>query len=354
MSSGADESRDRALPGEGSVEDWRGSGGSRLPVTKSTPGPAQDLDTRRPERLTAREGVSLRREMMDPTVERGANSVRWDEARRRWREYVEETAATSLVFEGPEGQRGYSDRSHRWSPEYRERQYARLKDMERGIEAFYDDPWTALLTFTASSSEVPNPVDHLEQLADGRAAVIQALRRVLDDRTWDYWWVLEPHESGYLHLHLAVVVEGAIPDVAFRPVMDAHVRQVPAAGREAHRVDPDDPDDDGAVEVRNGREIENLAAYLNSYLGGYDTEALEMPEHEQAAAAVLWATGKRQIGASRRLRRFMKGNVMPEDRDEPWEFVAILDADGEERPIDSGAPGGVDTFETRVSWGPPG
>ena len=79
-----------------------------------------------------------------------------------------------------------------------------------------------------------------------------------------------------------------------------------------------------------------------------------MPENEQAAAAILWATGKRQIGASRRLRRFMQGNVMPEDSEEAWEFVAILDADGEERPIDSDAPGGVDTFETRVSWGPPG
>ena len=333
MSSGADD-----RPG---VE----TGGSRLPVSKSTPGPAQDLNTRRPERLTASEGVTLRREMMDPTVERGADSVRWDEARRRWRQYVEETAATSLVFEGPDGQRGYSDRSHRWSPEYQERQYARLKDMERGIEAFYSNPWTALLTFTASSDDVPNPVDHLEQLLDGRAAVIQALRRALEDRTWDYWWVLEPHESGYLHLHLAVVVEGAVPAVAFRPAVEAHLRQVPAAGREAHA---------DAVEVKSGREIDNMAAYLNSYLGGYGTEALEMPENEQAAAAILWATGKRQIGASRRLRRFMQGNVMPEDSEEAWEFVAILDADGEERPIDSDAPGGVDTFETRVSWGPPG
>lgn len=333
MSSGADD-----RPG---VE----TGGSRLPVSKSTPGACDDLETRRPERLTAREGVTLRREMMDPTVERGADAVRWDEARRRWREYVQETAATSLVFEGPEGQRGYSDRSHRWSPEYQERQYARLKDMERGIEAFYDNVWTGLLTFTASSDDVPNPVDHLEELLEGRAAAIQALRRSLEDRTWDYWWVLEPHESGYLHLHMAVVVEGAVPEQAFRPAVEAHLRQVPAAGREAH---------EDAVEVRSGREIDNMAAYLNSYLGGYGTEALELPENEQAAAALLWATGKRQIGASRRLRRFMQGNVMPEDKDEAWEFIAVLDADGEEHPVDPGAPGGVDTFETGVMWGPPG
>lgn len=319
------------------------TGGSRLPVTNSTPAPLDGPESRRPERLTACEGVTLRREMMDPTVDRGADAVRWDEARRRWREYVQETAATSLVFEGPEGQRGYSDRSHRWSPEYQEEQYAKLKDMERGIESFYGDPWTALLTFTASSDDVPNPVDHLEELLEGRAAAIQALRRALDDRTWDYWWVLEPHESGYLHLHMAVVVEGAVTEETVRPAVDAHLRQVPAAGEEAHA---------DAVEVRSGREIENMAAYLNSYLGGYGTEALELPENEQAAAALLWATGKRQIGASRRLRRFMKGMEVPGE--EGWEFIAVLDADGDEHPVDPGAPGGVDTFETGVMWGPPG
>lgn len=319
------------------------TGGSRLPVTNSTPEGGDDAHPRRNKRLTAQEGVTLRREMMDPTVERGADSVNWDEAIRRWRCYVEETAATSLVFEGPDGQRGYSGRSHRWSPEYQEERYAKMKDMERGIESFYSNPWTGLLSLTASSDDVPNPVDHLLEVVEGRAAAIQALRRALDDRTWDYWWVLEPHESGYVHLHVAVVVEGAVTEEQLRPAVDAHLRQVPAAGEKAH---------EDAVEVKSGREIENLAAYLNSYLGGYGTEALEMPEHEQAAAALLWATGKRQIGASRRLRRFMKGEQgLP---DPGWECIAVLDAEGEERPIDSDAPGGVDTFETGVMWGPPG
>lgn len=317
--------------------------GSRLPVTKSTPRACYDPETRRTERLTAQEGVTLRREMMNPTVERGADSVNWEEAVRRWRQYVEETAATSLVFEGPDGQRGYSDRSHRWSAEYQEQQYAKMKDMERGIEAFYENPWTGLLSLTASSDEVAQPVDHLLELLEGRAAAIQALRRAFDGRTWDYWWVLEPHESGYLHLHIAVVVEGAVDESAFRPAVDAHLRQVAAAGEEAH---------ENAVDVRSGREIKNLAAYLNSYLGGYGTEALEMPEEEQAAAALLWATGKRQIGASKRLRGFMQGDQpLPEPG---WECIAVLDAEGEERPIDSDAPGGVDTFETGVMWGPPG
>ena len=240
--------------------------------------------------------------------------------------------------------RAYAERTHRWSPDYQEERYAKLKDMERGIESFYDRMWTGLVTLTASSEDVPAPADHLDALLGGRAAALEALRRSLDGRTWDYWWVLEPHESGYLHLHLAVVVEGPVRVADLRPAVDAHLRQVPAAGEAAH---------ESAVEVREGREIRNLGAYLNSYLGNYREDALDAPESYQMAAAILWATGRRETGASRRLRAFMQGEELP-DPDGEWELVAVVDADGEERPVDSSMPGGVDTFETEVRWPPPG
>lgn len=280
-------------------------------------------------------------------VERGADVVTWETATERWREYIRKTEGTSLVFEDASDRenRCYSQRSHRWSADYREREYAKLKDMERGIEDFYSRPWTGLLSLTASSKQVPNPVDHLGQLLDGRAAVLQALRDSLDGRTWDYWWVIEPHESGYAHLHVAVIVEGPVTEEQLRPAVDAHLRQVPAAGDLAHR---------DAISIQPGREIGNLAAYLNAYLGGsYGTNALDLPEHEQALAAVLWATGKRQIGASRRLRRFRKGDVELEDPESTWEFVAILDEDGDEHPVDPAEPGKVDRFVTEVRYPDP-
>lgn len=272
--------------------------------------------------------------------------VDWSTAVSRWRDYIEETAGSSLVFEDrsdPEGPRRYADRTHRWSPDYQEERYAKLKDMERGIERFYDRMWTGLVTFTASSREVSAPVDHLDELLQGRAAALEALRRSLDGRTWDYWWVLEPHESGYLHLHLAVVVEGPVRRRDLRPAVEAHLRRVEAAGEEAHEE---------AVEVRSGREIRNLGAYLNSYLGSYREDPLDAPEEYQAAAAVLWATGRRETGASRRLRRFMQG-FPPEASEGDWALVAVIDVDGEERPVDPDVPGGVETFTTEVRWPPP-
>lgn len=305
---------------------------SRLPETNCT-------EARR-HRLTARSGVSIRRECRDPTVRQGVDAVTWRRAIAKWRSYIEETRGTSLVFEACDGSgdRTQADRSHRWSPDYQERRYARLKDMERGIDEWYGRATTGLVTLTASSREVPAPIDHLDALLSGRKAALEALRRSLSGRVWDYWWVLEPHQSGYAHLHLAVVVEGGLRELDLAPAVDAHLRQVDAAGEEAHA---------DAVEVIERGEIDNLGAYLNSYLGAYRRDPLNAPEEYQALAAILWATGRRETGASRRLRRFMKGSPPP-DPVRDWQLIAVKEPDGTERPVDAEAPGGVDTVETSV------
>jgi hypothetical protein len=40
----------------------------------------------------------------------------------------------------------------------------------------------------------------------------------------------------------------------------------------------------------------------------------------------------------------------PEPEDD-WELVAMVKADGTERPVDSAAPGGVETVTTEVLYG---
>lgn len=308
------------------------TGGSRPPQTKST--------VPRRTRITAKEGVKLRKEVADGTVDRGATAHDWGTSIRRWRSYIERTRETGLRFDEVGGEATiYADSTHRWSPDYQERQYAKMKDMERGIEDFYSDIWTGMVTLTASSDNIA-PVDHLQELLDGRQKALAALRRALNGRTWDYWWVLEPHASGYLHLHLAVVVEGPVTEETLRPAVEAHLRHCEPAGEEAHA---------DAVDVRPGREISNVAAYLTAYLGDYRSDPLEAPEHEQAANAILWATQRRQTGASKRLRDFMQADE-PET-DSEWELVAIVDGDGEERPVDGRQGGGVETEETVVKWG---
>lgn len=309
------------------------AGGSRPPQTNST-------DPRR-TRITNREGVKLRAEVENASVDRGATAETWSTAVSRWRSYIEKTRETSLRFDQVGGEATvYQQSTHRWSPDYQEQQYARMKDMERGIEDFYEEIWTGMVTLTASSDGIA-PVDHLHELLDGREKALAALRRALDGRTWDYWWVLEPHESGYLHLHLAVVVEGPVRESTLRPAVEAHLRHCGPAGREAHA---------DAVDVRPGREISNVAAYLNAYVGEYGESPLDAPEHVRAFNSITWATGSRETGASRRLRKMMKaGGEIEEAAEEEWELTAVVDDDGE-HPIDKEAPGGVRTFQTEIRY----
>lgn len=296
--------------------------------------------------ITDRAGVQIRLELDNPTPESGATVVDWGTARDKWATYIKRTRGTSLRFDTVDGSKtAYHDSTHRWSPDYQEARYAQLKDMERGIDDYYGSSlWTGMVTLTASSDGIA-PADHLLELLEGRRTALSALRRSLSDRTWDYWWVLEPHKSGYLHLHLAVVVDGPIVEAQLQPAVDSHLRNCEPAGPEAH---------EDAIDIRPGREIGNLAAYLTAYLGDYRNDPLEAPENVQRANALLWGLQKRETGASRRLRAMMQADNPEPDKD--WELTAVVDSDGEERPVDTEVPGSVDTIVTEVverETGPP-
>jgi hypothetical protein len=228
------------------------------------------------------------------------DAVRWGEAVHRWRDYIRESRETSVVFEHAEGDRVKGGSPNRFDPEYADKQYAKLKDLERGLRENWGKLlYTAMLTFTASSTteggEPAPPVDHLEDLTGTWEAVRRELNRVLEGREWEYLWILEPHKSGYLHRHLAVFVKGPVNRGEFAPVIEAHVQNCDRAGWDAHDVE-----DDSTISVkhvgadRNQEEIGNLGTYLAEYLGTYGEDALEAPEHQQLANALLWGTGKRR------------------------------------------------------------
>ena len=312
------------------------------------------------EPLTERDGVRLREEVRAWGDVDGDRPTTWGGTLRAWREYIEETGSTRPVFEN-----GYGDRvvgrarPHRFDPEYSDKQYAKLKDLERGISRAYGRRLhTAMLTLTCSStrpgSSLPRPpVDHLDELNESWEAVRRALSRVLDGRRWEYLAILEPHKSGYLHIHVAVFVEGVVTASTFAPVIEAHVRNCEGAGWEAHDVD-----DDSTISVRHaGRDrdgggdgLDELAIYLAEYLGCYGDDPLDAPEQQQMANAVLWATGRQRWRPSQGAQQYMKTNAGESLGD--WELVAVETEEGEIRPAVPGA--GVETFVTSTDPPPEG
>lgn len=300
--------------------------------------------------LTERDGVTLRTEVRDYYDITGDRARSWDGACEAWRAYIEDKRDVMTVFENEAGQRARGSKPHRFHPEYADKQYAKLKDLERGIsEAYGKRLHTAMLTFTASSrpeGEPLPPVDHLDGLLESWDAIRRALDRQLDGRRYERLAILEPHKSGYLHCHMAVFVDGPVSTETFAPVIDAHVRNCDFAKSEAHDVR-----DDGVISVRHaGRDrdldddesLDELAIYLAEYLGTYGDDPLEAPEHVQMANTVLWATGRQRWRPSNGAQSYMA--TEPRHEESEWHLVGI-EKDMEFYPAESGS-GGVETFVT--------
>jgi hypothetical protein len=212
---------------------------------------------------------------------------------------------------------------------------------------------TVMLSLTASSTTDDGGarpvVDHLYDLEASKDAVNTALSRVLDGRRWERVVIPEQHKTGYIHWHWAIIVEGPVEAGDFRPVIDAHLRNCPAAERDAHQILPGEPKN-SAVSVRE--DGESLPAYLMSYTLGdgdeYGHDPLQAPEERQMMYAVLWATNKRYWRPSNGAQQHMTLDLEPAEGE--WELIGLHDGrSGELREV-SGSTGGVTMFET---WDPP-
>jgi hypothetical protein len=336
--------------------------------SKSNPADRQDdgdtSSTRRSlfQPLTRREGVSLRAELEEIVeAEATGQPVSWREAVWRWRDYIKDKRGTETVFRNTAtGETAAGSKPHRFAPDYANKQYAKLKDLERGLRADYGKRLhTALISLTASSTDEQGqprpPVDHLDDLLSSQSGVMRSLRRVTGDRRAERLVILEPHESGYLHLHIAVFVEGVVMPEEFQPVIDSHLENCATAGEQAHQILRDDPQA-SAVSVnhvggdRDDGSVQNLGTYLAEYLGTFGDDPLDCPEYVQMANALLWATKKRRWRPSNGSQTYMKPDPSP-DAESAWEIHAMRDENGNEYEI-TNTSGTIETFETEKP--PPG
>jgi Putative rep protein (DUF1424). len=323
--------------------------------------------------LTDRDGITLRKEVLDldhRNIDEN-RSISWNGAINRYRDYIRDKRNVSTVFEhGETGETATGSSPHRFDPDYSAKQYAKLKDLERGVQArFGKRLHTGMLSLTASSTPNGDPlpcVDHLDELLSSWSAVSRALRRVLDDRRSARLAILEPHpgdgaNNGYLHIHIAVFVDGYVKPETFQPVIDAHLRNCDLATADAHTTDDiqirhagADRDPGYLHSLAEGIEHDSdqlgeLAIYLAEYLGTYgDDDPLEAPEHVQAANALLWATN-RQRWRPCSTAQFLMAYSGP-DTATDWQVVGI-ETNGEFIPCD-GTRGGVDTFVTGSQYPP--
>ena len=264
-----------------------------------------------------------------------------------WRDWLQSPIyqAGHIEFENGNGEIGRTKVENSYMESYSSRYYARLKDLERGVRRRFgeDDVTTVMLTLSASSDNANGgkrcPADHLREIAEGWKTARKQLPHILGDREYVYARVLEPHESGYGHMHIALFIcdpGGEVSADDFRPFMRSYTGNVPPAGTDAHSNTPcayhdhgdgwddargDCEDCDSPVSVND--DVENVGSYISEYIGIFGDETLERPLTEQMFYATCWATRSRRLDFSNSAQEIISGEefrretgLRPEDRGE--------------------------------------
>ena len=323
----------RVDPGapDGSTGCSRPSKNNRQEAHESLNGGDSDLDSSdlpgstglRP--LSVRQGVSLRDEAvvidtgdgyrvsvdgLDPTDRPdGDRKARpWYSVVNAWRDWMNSPIYQSghITFESSDGEVVRTQVENSYMESYSSRYYAKLKDLERGVERHYGDVTTVMLTLSASNENAEGgqrcPADHMREIAAGWDTARKQLPHILDGYNYCYARIWEPHQSGYGHQHVAVFVEDDGGDLAaedFQPFMDSYVGDTPGAGSEAHSVQGD------AVSVND--DVENMGSYISEYLGIFGEEALDRPVSEQMFYATCWATNTRRLDFGQKGQEIISG-----------------------------------------------
>lgn len=318
-------------------------------------------------------------------------------------EWYIEQEESQLVFESPEGEEVTAPVPNSYSDEYGRQHYGRLKDIERASLEEAETLHTVMLSLTASTTKEngqQRPLgDHLQGIQDSWSPYVRReLQRVLSregfdryERELDYdlvnglgwlfdegpakWWeyatVIEPHggggdATGYGHFHVGVFLSHPVGEETFHPVVEKHIEKCEYAGREAHDLGAEDPEERpislnevDPETVAEGEEIGNLGSYLSEYIGGFSGELEERPLYELVFQATCWAQGRQRVRYSRganklaeqgRAIRAANGETTIPSPEPGWSVEAIENREsGERRPP---ATGGAD-YMVSILDGPP-
>jgi hypothetical protein len=323
-------------------------------------------------RVETNQGKRIRADKVDEFVDSSEigdrEAVDWVTAINEWRDWLASSLYKSghIRFESSDGEVARCKAEHSFMESYAEKYYARFKSVSRAARLRWGSDYKVdMLTFSATNENglggFRAPVDHMREIADGFDTARKQLYHVLDDEDWCYLKMWEPHESGYGHMHLAILRSGntELSESDYAPVMESYVDNVVGAGSEVHL------DTDGgavATDDDRGDSVDDPASYLIKYLGAFAENQCEesfqvddLPDgnganremHEQMFYAVCWASNTRRVEMSQKAADLAKIDqwrqetyTMPEDRGESpdgssdkveWEMThsVTVSSDGE-------------------------
>jgi len=277
--------------------------------------PRTHADEVREQYLSARAGTNLRQEAV--TVK--GRAATWETVREEFEDYIWRQWKAAKTWSD---EKGVTPSSHRFTTKASKDRYGRTLGADRAARRLWGDDVTAVHVVRAARKfgeydQPQPPADYLADLLSGNANVYRAYDRHIEDNhglTKARLSVLEPHKSGYPHLHDALWVhdpEDVLDETDIYPALDSHLSAVPQAQSKNHgpsavdvrhnpdrRAYPSDPEDVPPASA--------LPREMTKYLGGLTspesdtTPSQNVPNVLQKDRgilrfyALLWACGVRQ------------------------------------------------------------
>ena len=203
--------------------------------------------------------------------------------------------------------------THRWHEKYRNRTLARFYKFNDWWELQGKPPLTLLTLTTYQDGKYSR--DQVGGYTIGESfSVLKAswdkLRKMLRGRIichpFDYLWTLEPHLTGYPHMHIAII--GTLDDIQKEKVKTLWCDDY-NAGSYQHGAQFED----SCLDAKG--DIKNAGFYLFKYLGkSFCISPDDMTPGELKFNTELWKNGWRQWGSSRGIGRAMKLDYQEKDR----------------------------------------
>jgi hypothetical protein len=186
---------------------------------------------------------------------------------------------------------------NRWSPNRRRELSEKLKRLEFWFEEQEDRPVT-MVTLT-SYHEGMSVYSAWHELNKSRDKLRKLIAKYFGNP--DYFWVVEPHQSGYVHYHLAVFAKidnetkdnkGKGIEDKFRDLWSKKYK----TGNHTYGLDFSQKEGDGKIQ------------HLKNYLSKYLEKGFLLDKWTRGMLifnANLWETGFRMYGASTAIRKMM-------------------------------------------------
>jgi hypothetical protein len=323
--------------------------------------------------------------------------AKWKNLVLNWDNYIREKEDAYLGI-GPKNNNDSSERfyiqsSHSFQPWYQRRNYAQLMAFERGAREMFGENLTAvMITLTASSRspEDPSkwgcPLPMLEDLKEGYSAAYSRLYNVFGDREkYAMVRIIEPHKSGYPHMHIGLLTAEDVDAEDFQGVINSHLKNCARADESAHtlisqkeqdrkRLKKQQLESEGRLNSLTDAEKSELQTMgcvsvvkpsspgegsLGAYIGSYIGKELNMATSETNDAddsaddsnpflnteqymkrfySLMWISNTRRFQPSRTAREIIDNELTEEDEENDEEDDEGDDVEYELKGVMKGSP----------------